>query len=214
MSLTQPQAAFAGSPPAHSCEKNPRFIAVLGPDGSGKSELTQSLTRLLERSGGQVSNFHWRPQDPKLPGPAVVVTSPHAQKKSSLLRSIVKLLYLVWEFNVGFHFKLRPLLRSQHYVIFDRYYHDMLADPLRYRYNGPMVLARWAARLVPQPDIWIILDAPIEVLRSRKQEVSEQETERQRLEYLLLAQRLPNSHVLDSMRPPEELAQEIAAFLA
>jgi len=190
-----------------------RFIVVLGPDGSGKSAVTERLTHILEKRGSSVANFHWRPQSPKLPGPAVIVTNPHEQKKCGVLRSILKVIYLVWEFNIGFWRVLQPLLRRQTYVIFDRYYQDMLVDPVRYRYCGPMLLARWAAKLIPKPDMWVVLDAPTEVLRARKQEVSEWETDRQRLEYLLLAEALPNCYVLSTSLPPEQLAEEIASHL-
>ena len=42
-----------------------------------------------------------------------------------------------------------------------------------------MWLARLVGLLMPEPDLWLLLDAPVEVVRARKQEVSEKETARQ-----------------------------------
>jgi hypothetical protein len=69
-------------------------------------------------------------------------------------------------------------------VIFDRYYHDLLIDPLRYRYGGPMWLARFLGRLVPPPDLlFLVLDAEDGVILSRKREVPLEELRRQRAGY-------------------------------
>jgi hypothetical protein len=46
-------------------------------------------------------------------------------------------------------------------------YHDLLIDPKRYRYGGPMWFARLIAKLIPPPDLWILLDQSTESLRSR-----------------------------------------------
>ena len=47
------------------------------------------------------------------------------------------------------------------------------------------------------------------VLQSRKQEVSREETARQREAYLELARTLPNAHVVDASRPLEEVVAEV-----
>ena len=57
-------------------------------------------------------------------------------------------------------------------MLFDRYHGDLLVDPRRYRYGGPMSLARLIVRFMPQPDLVFFLDATPEILLARKQEVS------------------------------------------
>jgi thymidylate kinase len=86
-------------------------------------------------------------------------------------------------------------------VLFDRYYYDLLVDPIRHRYGGPMWLAKLTGRLYPRPDLVILLDAPAEVLHARKQEVPLEETAHQRETYLELVRSLPNGHVVDASRP-------------
>ncbi len=62
----------------------------------------------------------------------------------------------------------------------------------------------WAPRLlahcVPEPDLFIILDAPANVLQTRKREVTMQETARQRSAYRELAGTLKSSIVLNAAR--------------
>ena len=175
-----------------------KFVAVLGPDGSGKTTLIAELTELVSQTGGCAAIFHWRPQFRRNGGPAIVVAEPHGKPMRSIAASLLKLPYLWWKFSFGYLIKVRPLLRSGTIVIFDRYFHDLLVDPTRYRYSAPKFLAKWVAACIPQPDLWIVLDAPLEVLRQRKQEVTSDETARQREAYLALAAVLESAIVVDS----------------
>ena len=105
--------------------------------------------------------------------------------------------------------KVRRLLVRSTFVAFDRYYHDMLVDPKRYRYGGPMWLARWVGKIIPKPDIVILLDAPAEVLQARKQEVPFKETARQRQAYLKLVRGMKNGVVLDASQPLEKVVEDV-----
>ena len=108
----------------------------------------------------------------------------------------------------GSHGKWQLTLR-----IWDRYYHDRLVDPLRYRYGGPMWLARWVGKLIPMPDLWILLDAPAEVLQARKQEVSFSETTRQRGAYLALMREMDNTVVVDASQPLDKVVADVNAAI-
>ena len=94
-------------------------------------------------------------------------------------------------------------------MVYDRYYHDILVDPLRYRYGGPMWVARWVGKIIPKPNIWILLDAPPKILQERKQEVSFEETARQRNEYLDLITRLENGIVIDASQVIEDVVADV-----
>jgi thymidylate kinase len=110
---------------------------------------------------------------------------------------------------LGYIFVVRPKLIRSTLVVFDRYYHDLLVDPRRYRYGGPMWLARLIGKLIPQPDLWILLDAPAEVLHSRKKEVSYEETVRQRKEYLKLMSVVKNGVVIHAEQPLEAVVADV-----
>src|SRR5438105_12039839 len=110
---------------------------------------------------------------------------------------------------VGYWAVVRPALVRSTFVGFDRYYHDILVDPRRYRYGGPRWLARLACAWVPQPDLWILLDAPASVIRARKSEIPLSEIERQRLCYQELINHLRDGHIVDTSRSPDEVARAV-----
>jgi thymidylate kinase len=66
---------------------------------------------------------------------------------------------------------------------------------------------------VPRPDLWILLDAPTEVLRARKQEVSTAELDRLRGAYNELIRGLPHSHVVDAAKPLDAVCQEVEGLI-
>jgi thymidylate kinase len=59
----------------------------------------------------------------------------------------------------------------------------------------------------------ILLDAPPEVLFARKQEVSFEEVNRQREEYMNLARSLRNSHTVDASRPLVGVVSEVEKII-
>jgi len=126
---------------------------------------------------------------------------PHSRPPRSLIGSLAKAAVWLLDYTVGYYAKIRPALARSTLLLFDRYLVDALVDPRRYRYGGPRWLLRLVWTLIPKPDLVILLDAPVEVLRARKQEVSLDETERQRHAYRQLVQILPNGHVVDAAQP-------------
>ena len=115
--------------------------------------------------------------------------------------STAKLLYLWVDYVIGYLLRVRPRMVRSTFVIFDRYYHDLLIDARRFRYGGPKWLAKIIGHLIPLPDLILILDAPADVLQSRKQEVAKEESERQAFAYRILAQSAqlrPRSVLIDA----------------
>lgn len=178
-----------------------QFIVFLGTDGSGKSSVINGICDGLDEKGYETHKFHLRPSfgedSGKTPAP---VTDPHGKPPYGEWVSTIKIIYLFLFYWCGHLIKVRPLLRRNAVVLFDRYYHDMLVDTKRYRYGGSSKLARLVGELIPKPGLWILLDAPPEVLQSRKQEVPFEETVRQRNEYLKFIKEMKNGIVVDSSR--------------
>ena len=161
------------------------FVVILGPDGVGKSTLVGRLAESLQQATfNRCRIFHWRPNvvaPQKETG--MPVTDPHDKAPRGALGSIVVLFGLFLDYWLGFIFILRPILTRAGLVVFDRYYHDLLIDPLRYRYGGPMSLAKFLGRLVPAPDLLFLVDAEDDIILSRKREVPPEELRRQRQAY-------------------------------
>lgn len=181
-------------------------IVILGPDGAGKSSVTQQLIVRLSDGGRAVTMRHLKPRLFARSGDTVtVVTDPHAKAPRTALVSVAKI--LVWLMEEWYASLFQD--RTNTLLICDRYYHDLLVDPKRYRYGGPAWLARFIGDLMPQPDLWVLLDVPTEVLQARKQEVSLEETARQRNAYRAFIQSQRNFVIVDADRSLEVVATEI-----
>lgn len=186
------------------------MIVLLGPDGSGKSSLIQGIRERLKPVFREMYFFHLRfPLLPNRSEKSTSVTEPHAQVEYSPLKSICKILYFIVRYQVGYWLHYR-LIRSPNILIaFDRYYHDLMVDPKRFRYGAPLWLAEKAFALIPKPHAVILLDAPAEVLQARKQEVPFAETERQRFTYLKLVESIPTGYVVDAALPLEQVIERV-----
>jgi thymidylate kinase len=161
------------------------FIVVLGPDGVGKSTLAGRLQQALAPCFRRHYLFHWRPMvispQRKALGPT---TNPQSELPRGLLGSVAALLVVFMDYWLGYALVLRPSVTRSGLVIFDRYFQDLLVDPRRYRYGGPMWLAKFLSRFVPRPELlMLVLDAEDKVILSRKREVVLEELRRQRAGY-------------------------------
>ena len=76
-----------------------------------------------------------------------------------------------------------------------------------------MWMARAFSRLMPQPDHVFYLDAPPEVLLSRKQEVDSASLIRSRNAYLKLCSQSSRFHVIDASVPVETVVREVMLHL-
>jgi thymidylate kinase len=135
-------------------------------------------------------------------------TQPHSHPPYTGWWSTARLFAHLLDYWLGYLLLIRPLLARSCLVVFDRYFHDLLADPKRYRYGGPLWLARSVGWLVPKPDLLFVLDAPEQVILSRKQEVLPQEVLSQRRLYLQFASSFCHSRVIDSTAPLARVVEE------
>lgn len=191
------------------------FVAVLGTDGSGKSTLLRRLPPALRPVFPGNAVFHLRPRLLPAARNSGLAEFPQGRAPRAGPASLLKLLYLILDYGLGYLFKVRPLLARASLVCFDRYFQDLLVDPRRYRHCGPPWFLRLAGRLVPRPDLFLVLDAPEQELLRRKQELPSEEVRRQRQAYRSLAAELPNAVLLPA-QPTESLAEAraVEAILA
>lgn len=190
------------------------MVAVMGPDGAGKSTLIEGLGAALGGAFRRRQTFHLRPALFRQRAEGPPVTDPHGAPPRGLLPSIAKIVLYGAEYSCGYALRLRPALARSTLLIADRYYDDLLIDPRRYRYGGPPWLARLGRRFAPRPDLWLVLDAPEAQLLARKREVAPEELRRQRAAYRELAGAYGNAVLLDAAGPPDAVVRGAAAVCA
>jgi thymidylate kinase len=155
-----------------SRKNNMPWVAVLGADGSGKSTVIDGLIAHLASQKIDVVYQHWRPvlggKDESDNGPVV---DPHAQTPRGIVASMLKVAVLLAIWRLSFWGDLGKQRREGKLILFDRFYADLLNDPIRYRYGGSRIFASILFKCMPKPDLVILLDAEAEVLYARKPEV-------------------------------------------
>ncbi len=169
------------------------LVAVMGPDGVGKSTVIAGLIESLGLGFWRRNKlFHWRPQALFVKRDQTINPDPHGKPPRNALLSMAYLTAFFLDHWAGYIFKVRPALGRANFVIFDRYFHDVLVDPRRYRYGGPLWYATLLARMVPEPDVVILLDADEHAIAARKCEVPLLEIKSQLQKYRALQfQRAP-----------------------
>ena len=168
----------------------PKKIAFLGPDGAGKSTAIDSFLSDVSSGFGHVKYIHLkveldfaRRQEQRA---KKINLKPHAKKPYSYSKSSVKYLYLLLQYLLGTTY-LNVRYSSKDLMVFDRYYHDILVDPLRFRLQKIKFFESLIKTLLPTPDIIVIISANESIIFKRKQDLTLDEIKRQLSEYAKIA---------------------------
>jgi thymidylate kinase len=200
------------------------MVALLGVDGAGKSTVMARVASDLSPAFPATKLYHRRPlasirrwRERSYVGTedeSKHIIDTHAQPYRNRAASLAKLAFWWADYMfLGYIADIFPRLVDSTLVLFDRYYYDLLVYPKRYRYGGPLSLAHFVGQLIPRPHLVILLDAPPEVIQDRKQEVSSEETARQREAYLQLVEKMPNGHVVDASKPLSDVITEVEGIV-
>jgi thymidylate kinase len=182
-------------------------LVFLGPDGVGKTTLLRAVSESLKSVFPEQNIYRWRPavfaRAPRL------ARMPHSKPARSWWGSISYLFFTWLDFTSGYALAIRSALSRNALVIFDRFYHDLLIDPKRYRFGGPLWLVRAVSRIVPPRDLFfVVLDADEETILSRKQQLPPEEIRRQRRAYRDFAAQAPASVVVSTQNAIEQCRAE------
>jgi thymidylate kinase len=189
------------------------FAAFLGADGSGKTTTINKLETTLSPMFRQTCCYHLRPYFGKTSTNLGPTIDPHGQLPRGRILSLLKIGCWWMDYVLGYLLNIYLQVVKSTFVIFDRYYYDLLVDPKRYRYGAPRWIARLIGWFIPRPDLIILLDASSEVLQNRKKEVTLEETRRQREAYLKLVHSLSMGHVVDASKPQQEIVRQIEGIV-
>ena len=215
-------------------------VALIGPDGAGKTTVARLLRHELEIPvkylymgvNGAASN-HMLPTTRIVraakralgkeanaggPPPPEPGRTPPASPLKQGARTVLGTLRLLNQLGEEWY---RQLIAWRHVnrgevVVFDRHFfsdfwaHDIARTrlPVLRRVHG-IVLDRY----YPKPDLTILLDAPVEVLWSRKPEGTPFDLARRRREYHRLVELFDGVEVVDATLPPDLVARDVAEVI-
>lgn len=216
-------------------------VALLGPDGAGKSTIGRKLEQIsplrakyiymgvnLESSNLVLPTTRLLLEAKRARGQRPDITVPRhlyqAQTRPSLqkrlttgLRTALRMGNLVTEewfrqlLVWYYQFRGYCVILDRHFY-FDYYEHDIAnADPGRPFHSR--LHGFMLDKLYPKPDFVIFLDAPAEVLFARKPEGTLDARERRRQEYVRLQEVVNAYAVVDVSRPEEEVLQEVSELI-
>jgi len=162
----------------HSPPHRRTVVVLAGPDGSGKSTAADVVTARMEARGILVTRVHHRPG---VIGARTVaseaVWDPHAQRPRSLVSGLPKLVLVFVDYTLA---QLWVWRRVHGLLLIERGWYDMSVDPRRYRLTPALGrLAGLMGRLLPGPDLIIVLTGSAEKIHARKPEITVDEIDRQ-----------------------------------
>jgi thymidylate kinase len=181
-------------------------VALLGPDGAGKSTVIGHLQTLLEPCFRFQRMIHFCPMLLRK-RTEEVVCEPHALPARSTVISWIKVVYYFLDHWVDYLLHQWSARVRSTCIIFDRDFNDILVDPTRYRIRNSRPLTCFLRRLLPPTDLTLVLDAEPETIHKRKPELPMEEVQRQRTVLRNLAASSGNWVVLSAEAASEEVGR-------
>ncbi len=186
---------------------------IAGPDSTGKSTLSSALPEAAF-GGRAVLHVHHRFGIlPRRDSSHVDINRPQEQRPYPPWLSWAKSAYLFFDYQLGWRLRVRPFVRRGGWVIMERGWWDMAIDQRRYRLRASGWLLGAAGRLLPRPDLVIILTAPVRTLLSRKAELSPAEFARQLDAWRTVLPHNVNRVFIDGTRSPADVVGSAVEIL-
>jgi thymidylate kinase len=203
------------------------MIAVVGPDGSGKSTfielLQKALSHTLVKETIDVRILHFRPNifpnikklisGKNYNEKCEAFTSPHRAKPAGFVSSFSRITYYWFDYLCGYWLRIRRHCVAGKVYIFDRYCYDFVVDPYRSRVKLPDWLRSVYLKFTPEPDIVFFLHCDAKTVYARKQELTMAEIERQLQVYRKLSDNSDRFVILDANKAPAELCNDALRHL-
>jgi len=187
------------------------IVAIVGVDGVGKSTLVGAVKReLMDRLPIlDVEIRHWRPSFlrslkrllNRRHGPDTGEAVP--PRRSPGHGQLLRLAYYALDFWIGGWWRDRRAAVRLIAVVYDRCILDMIVDPVRFGLKSAFGV-RFVRRIVPGPDLVVLLHDDPDRIRARKSELEVEEISHQQSAWLALAAQ-GNVHVVLSAQEPRHV---------
>lgn len=187
-------------------------IAIIGPDGCGKSTVIESLMEDLEYSYGSCAYIHLRPT--VIPASRQVksritqkkssIPNPHQYAPYSFFKGELKFFIMYLDYSLGYIRLMTKRIRGVP-VVSDRYFYDLLVDPKRFRLRRVSKLKRAFVNVLPRPQKTIFLSVTPEEVFRRKKDLTLLEIERQMIEFSNLQRSFKEIITVNANESPEKV---------
>jgi thymidylate kinase len=186
------------------------WVVLLGPDGAGKTSVVHAIGDGASAGFDGCEAFHLRPRLIGKSPASEANSNPHGKPMRLAAVTLVKMFFLLAANWLAYLLVVLPRRVKGELVLFDRYFPDALVDPMRYRIPASCArLVKAVADLIPQPDLYVVLDAPANLTQERKYEVAANEAERQRRQYRRLPGILDNCVVVNASGTVGEVVDRV-----
>ena len=194
------------------------WVALLAPDGGGKSTLSKSLLQQPILRGKIIyMGINLSASTIGLPTTAFLKKAVQRADQKELpkfaklplkaVSGINKLLEHWYRIGMGLWYKLNGRT-----VIFDRFIYDSYTSPRKASLkNNIRKILLWGT--CPHADLTLFLDAPGELLFNRKGEHSPEFLDKQRESYLKNRDKIPNFKIVDATQSAEDVLNDAIALI-
>ena len=185
------------------------FIAIMGPDGVGKTVLLDTLEERLEYAFSSVSRHHWRPglirslhrlrtgRDPVPPiGEKMAMTI--VERRTAFLPSLMRLMYYAIDYTLGYWLRIHREMSRGSLVMCDRYFYDYFVDPGSKCITAPRWVLWAFCALYRRPQRGFVLQADPNHVRARRSDLTLAEVARQNEAFRALARHYPELELVDA----------------
>lgn len=193
-------------------------IALLGPDGVGKTSVSKVVLDNLSGFYRNKAYFHLKPTFrgnlKSREGSSEKLFNHNLNGNNSKMELFLSYIRLIFHFFIGyflaFWLRVYKLKVKSFITIFDRYHYDYVIFPYSKKYFGSLKVVLNLIKILPKPDMSFYLYCNPEIIISRKNELPKSELIRQHNMTKQIANQIKNFKEINAEESIEKVAFTIS----